>query len=214
MTLSEILKAKGIADDVAQSVLDDMKANKIFTASEENLDIRYGKLKTDHDSLTSQYQEATSLIEQLKKGTKGQEDLQGKITTYEGKIAELEKQLNQERLDNAVKLGLLSENAQDVDYLAYKLREKGELELDDSGNIKGWDDKVAGLKTQFPQQFGGNGKNGKNGKGAYDGYKPIDDDTHHSNDGLTKESILKMSYAQRAQLMQDNPEGYNAAMHG
>ena len=67
MTLSEILKAKGIADDVAQSVLDDMKANKIFTASEENLDIRYGKLKTDHDSLTSQYQEATSLIEQLKR---------------------------------------------------------------------------------------------------------------------------------------------------
>ena len=211
MTLSEILKAKGIADDVAQSVLDDMKANKIFTASEENLDIRYGKLKTDHDSLTSQYQEATSLIEQLKKGTKGQEDLQGKITTYEGKIAELEKQLNQERLDNAVKLGLLSENAQDVEYLAYKLREKGELELDDFGNIKGWDDKVAGLKTQFPQQFGGNGKNGK---GAYDGYKPIDDDTHHPNDGLTKESILKMPYAQRAQLMQDNPEGYNAAMHG
>lgn len=211
MTLSEILKAKGIADDVAQSVLDDMKANKIFTASEENLDIRYGKLKTDHDSLTTQYQEATSLIEQLKKGTKGQEDLQGKITTYEGKIAELEKQLQQERLDNAVKLGLLSENAQDVDYLAYKLREKGELELDDSGNIKGWDDKVAGLKTQFPQQFAGNGKNGK---GAYDGYKPIDDDTRHPNDGLTKESILKMPYAQRAQLMQDNPEGYNAAMHG
>jgi len=211
MTLSEILKAKGIADDVAQSVLDDMKANKIFTASEENLDIRYGKLKTDHDSLTTQYQEATSLIEQLKKGTKGQEDLQGKITAYEGKVAELEKQLQQERIDNAVKLGLLSENAQDVDYLAYKLREKGELELDDSGIIKGWDDKVAGLKTQFPQQFAGNGKNGK---GAYDGYKPIDDDTRHANDGLTKESILKMPYAQRAQLMRDNPEGYNAAMHG
>ena len=110
-----------------------------------------------------------------------------------------------------MKLGLLSENAQDVDYLAYKLREKGELELDDSGNIKGWDDKVAGLKTQFPQQFG---SNGKNGKGAYEGYKPIDDDAHHPNDGLTKESILKMPYAQRAQLMQDNPEGYNAAMHG
>lgn len=210
MTLSEILKAKGIADDVAQNVLDDMKANKIFTASEENLDIRYGKLKTDHDSLTSQYQEATSLIEQLKKGTKGQEDLQAKISSYEGKIAELEKQLNQERLDNAVKVGLLSENVQDVDYLAYKLREKGELELDDSGNIKGWDDKIAGLKTQFPNQFVGNGKNGK---GAYEGYTPVDED-HRQGDGLTKESILKMPYSQRAQLMQDNPEGYNAAMHG
>lgn len=210
MTLSEILKAKGIADDVAQSVLDDMKANKIFTASEENLDIRYGKLKTDHESLTNQYQEATNLIEQLKKGTKGQEDLQAKISSYEGKIAELEKQLNQERLDNAVKVGLLSENVQDVDYLAYKLREKGELELDDSGNIKGWDDKIAGLKTQFPNQFVGNGKNGK---GAYEGYTPVDED-HRQGDGLTKESILKMPYSQRAQLMQDNPEGYNAAMHG
>lgn len=210
MTLSEILKAKGIADDVAQSVLDDMKANKIFTASEENLDIRYGKLKTDHESLTDQYQEATNLIEQLKKGTKGQEDLQAKISSYEGKIAELEKQLNQERLDNAVKVGLLSENVQDVDYLAYKLREKGELELDDSGNIKGWDDKIAGLKTQFPNQFVGNGKNGK---GAYEGYTPVDE-KHQQGDGLTKESILKMPYSQRAQLMQDNPEGYNAAMHG
>lgn len=210
MTLSEILKAKGIEDDVAQNVLDDMKANKIFTASEENLDIRYGKLKTDHESLTNQYQEATNLIEQLKKGTKGQEDLQAKISSYEGKIAELEKQLNQERLDNAVKVGLLSENVQDVDYLAYKLREKGELELDDSGNIKGWDDKIAGLKTQFPNQFVGNGKNGK---GAYEGYTPVDED-HRQGDGLTKESILKMPYSQRAQLMQDNPEGYNAAMHG
>lgn len=210
MTLSEILKAKGIADDVAQNVLDDMKANKIFTASEENLDIRYGKLKTDHESLTNQYQEATNLIEQLKKGTKGQEDLQAKISSYEGKIAELEKQLNQERLDNAVKVGLLSENVQDVDYLAYKLREKGELELDDSGNIKGWDDKIAGLKTQFPNQFVGNGKNGK---GAYEGYTPVDE-KHQQGDGLTKESILKMPYSQRAQLMQDNPEGYNAAMHG
>lgn len=210
MTLSEILKAKGIEDDVAQNVLDDMKANKIFTASEENLDIRYGKLKTDHESLTNQYQEATNLIEQLKKGTKGQEDLQAKISSYEGKIAELEKQLNQERLDNAVKVGLLSENVQDVDYLAYKLREKGELELDDSGNIKGWDDKIAGLKTQFPNQFVGNGKNGK---GAYEGYTPVDE-KHQQGDGLTKESILKMPYSQRAQLMQDNPEGYNAAMHG
>ena len=52
MTISEILKAKGISDETIAAVLDEMKTNKIFTSSEENLDIRYGKLKTQHDGVT------------------------------------------------------------------------------------------------------------------------------------------------------------------
>jgi predicted DNA-binding protein YlxM (UPF0122 family) len=47
MNLIEILKAKGISDDIIKAVQDDMKTNKIFTASEENLDIRYKKLKDE-----------------------------------------------------------------------------------------------------------------------------------------------------------------------
>lgn len=42
MTLEELLKAKGLTDDQIKAILDGMKENKIFTASEENLDIRYG----------------------------------------------------------------------------------------------------------------------------------------------------------------------------
>lgn len=78
MTLEELLKAKGLTDDQIKAILDGMKENKIFTASEENLDIRYGKLKTDYDNLTTQNGEATKLIEQLKKGTKNSDELQGK----------------------------------------------------------------------------------------------------------------------------------------
>lgn len=38
--------------------------------------------------------------------------------------------------------------------LQAKLNEKGEkLELDENGNIKGWEDKLSGLKTQFPNMF-------------------------------------------------------------
>ena len=33
--------------------------------------------------------------------------------------------------------------ATDIDYMAFKLRESGELELDEKGNIKGIDDKLA-----------------------------------------------------------------------
>ena len=67
MTISEILKAKGVADEVITAVLEDMKANKIFTASEENLDVRYGKLKTDHEGKVKELDEANNLIAELRK---------------------------------------------------------------------------------------------------------------------------------------------------
>ena len=51
MNLLEILKANGIDDEIATKITNDMKANKVFTASEENLDIRYAKLK-----MTTQHQ--------------------------------------------------------------------------------------------------------------------------------------------------------------
>lgn len=159
MTLQEILKAIGLSEEQINKIMGDMKANKIFTASEENLDTRYGKLKTDHDSVTNQLAEANKLIGELKKGTSGNEALQEKIGEYETTIATLQKQLKQEKLDSAVKIALLESNCRDVDYITFKLKEKGELSLDDSGKVKGMEDKLAALKTQFPNQFtSGDGK--------------------------------------------------------
>ena len=39
MTLTEILKANGIDDEVVGKITADMKSNRIFTAGEENLDL-------------------------------------------------------------------------------------------------------------------------------------------------------------------------------
>lgn len=151
--MQEILKAKGLDDEAIESVIGEMKQNKIFTTAHENMDIRYPKLKADHDSLTAQHGESTKLIEQMKAETNGNEALQGKITSYESTIATLQQELKETQMNAAIKVALLSAKAMDVDYMAYKLKEKGELELDDQGNIKGIDDKLAGLKTQFPTQF-------------------------------------------------------------
>lgn len=96
---------------------------------------------------------ANGLIEGLKKSEKGNEDLQGKITTYEAQVQQLQQQLEQTQLDYAIKVGLLEAKALDVDYLTFKLKEKGELSRDENGKVKGWEDKVAALKTQFPTQF-------------------------------------------------------------
>ena len=40
MTLEELLKGQNLTDEQVTAIIDGMKENKIFTASEENLDIR------------------------------------------------------------------------------------------------------------------------------------------------------------------------------
>lgn len=203
MTIQEILKEKGLSDEQITSVIEAMKTNKIYTSSEENLDIRYGKLKTDHENMTKQYSEAQTLIEELKKSSKGNEGLQNKVAEYESKIATLQKELTDEKLASAIKVGLLSEKATDIDYLSFKLKEGGELELDDKEQIKGWSDKIDDLKKKYPNQFESSTQNkitpNNLSKGNPDG-------------PLTKERILKMNYSQRAELYQKDPETFNQIM--
>ena len=204
MTISEILKAKGVADEVITAVLEDMKANKIFTASEENLDVRYGKLKTDHEGKVKELDEANALIAELRKSNKSNEGIQTKISEYESTVQNLQAELEQTKLESAIKVELLSAKAVDVDYLTFKLKEKGELALDEDGKIKGWDDKLAGLKTQFPNQFEAAGK-----KNILENKLPGNDEGH---DTITKESLLKMPYAERMKIFNENPDAYKSAM--
>lgn len=134
---------------------------------------------------------ANGLIEQLKKDTKGNEELQGKITQYENTVADLQSQLQKTKIKSAVKVALLSEKAVDVDYLTFKLneklKEKGEsLELDENENIKGWEDKLSGLKTQFPKMFEVAGQDGFEpfNKGGLPGGKPGEAEPENLADAL------------------------------
>lgn len=117
--------------------------------SKLTLDDVTGQLKSKQTELDA----ANGLIEELKKGTKGDEKLQGKVTAYETQVTQLQEQLKQTQLDSAIKVALLAAKANDVDYMTFKLKEKGDLELDDKGQVKGIDDMISGLKTQFPNQF-------------------------------------------------------------
>lgn len=51
MTLAEILKQNGVAEDTIRTIQNDMKTAKLFTTGEENADIRLGKLKGEHESV-------------------------------------------------------------------------------------------------------------------------------------------------------------------
>ena len=136
---------------------------------------------------------ANDLIAELKKGTKGNEELHGKITGYEGQVAQLQQQLAETKIKAAIKVALLSEKAVDVDYLTYKLneklKEKGEtLELDENDNIKGWNEKLSGLKTQFPKMF-------ESASGGEDGFNRLDDgrlpDDNGGRDGAEPKNLAE-----------------------
>ena len=101
---------------------------------------------------------ANKLIEELKKASKGDEGMQQKISTYMTENARLQQELEEIKVSSALKVALLSAKTDDSDYMTFKikemLKEKGEeLKIDDDGKIKGWDDMLTTLKTQFPTHF-------------------------------------------------------------
>lgn len=210
MTLEELLKGQNLTDEQVTAIIDGMKENKIFTASEENLDIRYGKLKTDYDALAVKDAESQKLIEELQKATKGQDAVQAKITEYEATIARQQEELQQAKTEAALKVGLLSDGAKatDIDYLIFKLNHDSDWkpELGEDGQIKGFKDKMESLKTQCPNQFETASGDGDDGyKRMDDGKLPGGDDP---KDSVTKEDFAKMGYKSRVELRESNPDLY------
>lgn len=114
---------------------------------------KYTSLETDLSGKTSELEKANTLIEELKRSTGKDEGLQQKITDYEAEITTLKQENAELKTENALKFALVAAGAEDVDYLVYKAKEKGEIQLDDKGNIQGWDELLNSLKTQSPTQF-------------------------------------------------------------
>ena len=205
MTLQELLK-KHFGDDETKmnAFLDDMKANKIFTSGEENLDIRYGKLKSQFDTLTNQNAESQKLIEELKKSGANTEEMKGKISEYEKKIAELEAEKTTLAIDNALKFALLEKGAKasDLDYLMYRIKQNNEdLKLDKDGNVKGINVIVEDTAKAYSGNFEDKNKKKVDVKDLPDGAE--------KKDTITKEQFSKMGYKERNKLYQENKELYD-----
>lgn len=213
MDIIEILKQIfGATEEQTAAFSTAMKENNIFTTSHENMDVRYPKMKADRDAAVQERDASKATIAELQKAAKGQAELQAIIAKDAEAYQQLEAKLQQERVNAAIKVGLLSEKAVDVDYLTFKLNEKlkadGEtLTLDDNGNIKGWNDRVDGLKTQFPNMF-----EAVNDGGNPDGYEVVPLPLRKGsggNDAPTAETFRNMTYEQRVALKQKNEAQYN-----
>lgn len=176
---------------------------------------KYEALQEELNSKGTELSNANNLIAELKKTGKNDKEMQSKINDYEATVENLQKQLAETKLKSAVKVALMSEKAMDVDYLTYKLneklKEKGEsLELDENENIKGWENTVSALKTQFPNMF----ENASNDNG--DGYQRVGNgqlDHGKGDSSYTRKDILKMPYSERLKVFNEEPEAYQEAMN-
>lgn len=187
--LTDILQAQGLNEDQIANITKAMKDGKVYVAGEENLDVRYGKAKQDLTAALEREAESTKLIEQLQKDNKGNEALQKSVTDYQNQLTALQAKLNQQSLEYALRVKLLGEDAEDVDYLVYKAmeahpewREHPENAMDESGQVKGGDDIVAGLKTKHPTQF----KSGQPGPKVDPQPLPNGDDRKHAPTSLAE----------------------------
>ena len=126
------------------------------------------RLQETLNGKTAELDNANGLIAELQKGTKGNEELQAKISGYESQMAELQKEAVQKEINFAFNLLLMDAGVKDAEsreFLIYKhekqLKEQGkELELDENRHIKGGKEIVDGMKTTSPTLFN-DGKGGK-----------------------------------------------------
>ena len=198
MNFMEILKANGVDDEVAGKITADMKSNRIFTAGEENLDIRYAKLKNEHAT-------STQTISDLQKQIAEYEALKVQNATLveeaNKKIAEMQSENAKIKEDNALERALIEAKVQDIDYMKYKLKEKHPegFKLDENGKISSINAVLDDLKVQFPNQFAKTEK-------KIEEKKLEKSDTQDT--GITSEQFTKMNYHERAKLFKENPEQY------
>ena len=154
MQFNEILAAQNLNEEQINAITAAMKENKIYLADEENLSIRYNKLKEDKQAQDNEFQKAQELIKQLQDSAKGNEEIQNKIKEYEVQIEQLQADAAKAKLDYAIKAGLLERNINpdSMDFLLFKINQNNkELKL-------GKDDKLEGIdfdeiKTKYASHF-------------------------------------------------------------
>ncbi len=133
--MEELLKGLGIEAETITKIVEGMKESKMFISKEENIDIRYKKLKKD-------FEDSKKTIDNLTEQNKGNEELQKTISEYENK-------LKQTNIDYAIKDALkgvkhseLLKSQFNMDKLTYE-----------DGQVKGIDEQLKTLKETYKDFF-------------------------------------------------------------
>lgn len=137
-------------------------------------------------------QTLTATLESLKKGKVDSDAIQQKLSDVEKLLEESKARESETLIKYALRDALREAKAHDIDYVTFKVNEKlkGEgktIELDENEKIKGWDDLLSGLKTQFPAQFEAADKGGIDPN-------PLPEGDHKKTEPQSLADALRMQY--------------------
>lgn len=117
-------------------------------------------------------------------------------------------ELGSAKVRSALSAALAEAKAIDAEYVEYKLRTSvsargEEIEVDESGKIKHWEELLAELKRSVPQQFAHSERRRA---------VPTPLPKHDAAAPMSRSEFLKKPYAERAAMMAEAPEAYKCIM--
>lgn len=191
----EFLRGLNVDEEAIPKIIDEHHESlRQFKDKADKVDSLQEQLDTANKEISNRDNQIKDL--QAKAGDN--EELNNKLEEIKKENAGYEQKIKDVQLNKAIEVALAKENAIKPEQ-AIKLIDTTELEVDESGNVKGLDKYMSDFKEENSYLFEQPKPTGR---------KPEDGDNPKQSDGITKEQFNKMTYTEKVELKTSDPDKY------
>lgn len=191
----EQLQALNLTEEQINAIIEDYGKNYVSKTQFNEKNDAYKQAKQEIENLTND-------ISTLSEANKANEALQSQIKELQDAATQREADYNENiknmKIDTAITKALSKSGAMNETILT-GLLDRTKIAIDEDNTITGIQEQIVALKESDPYLFKQDSI-----KGVVPG-----DATPKTHDGITKEQFNKMSYLDRAQLQETNPDLYS-----
>lgn len=191
----EQLQALNLTEEQINAIIEDYGKNYVSKAQFNEKNDAYKQAKQEIENLTND-------ISTLSEANKANEALQSQIKELQDAATQREADYNENiknmKIDTAITKALSKSGAMNETILT-GLLDRSKIAIGEDNTITGIQEQINALKESDPYLFKQDSI-----KGVVPG-----DATPKTNDGITKEQFNKMSYLDRVQLQESNPDLYS-----
>lgn len=191
----EQLRALNLTEEQINAIIEDYGKNYVSKAQFNEKNDAYKQAKLEIENLTTD-------INNLSEANKANEALQSQIKELQDAATQREADYNENiknmKIDTAITKALSKSGAMNETILT-GLLDRTKIAIGEDNTITGIQEQITALKESDPYLFKQDSI-----KGVVPG-----DATPKTNDGITKEQFNKMSYLDRVQLQETNPDLYS-----
>lgn len=191
----EQLQALNLTDEQINAIIEDYGKNYVSKTQFNEKNDAYKQAKQEIENLTTD-------INNLSEANKANEALQSQIKELQDAATQREADYNESiktlKIDTAITKALSKSGAMNETILT-GLLDRTKIAIGEDNTITGIQEQINALKESDPYLFKQDSI-----KGVVPG-----DATPKTNDGITKEQFNKMSYLDRVQLQESNPDLYS-----